>query len=63
MCESTVVLRKDGKKKTIMEDVAKIVFSDDGVVLSDILGEIKEIKGVKIVEANLINHELILEEV
>jgi len=63
MCESTVVLLKNGNKEVIMEDVAKIFFSQEGVSLMDILGEKKTLEGVRMTEANLMNHELILEEI
>jgi len=63
MCESTAVLLKDGKKETIMEDVARMVFRGTGVDLMDIMGEKKEISNVRIIEANLMNHEIILEEI
>ena len=63
MCESTAVLLKNGKKETIMEDVARMLFRDNGVDLMDIMGEKKEIPNVRIIEANLMNHEIILEEI
>ena len=62
MCESTVVLLKGGKRESVMEEVVKIIFSPESITLMDILGEKKELTGVKIIEANLISHEIILEE-
>jgi len=63
MCESTVVLLKNGQKEIIMEDVARIFFSPEGVKLMDIMGETTTVDNVKITEANLMDHELILEEI
>ena len=63
MCESTVVLQRNGKKEIIMEDVARILFTPGGVTLMDILGETTTVDNVKITEANLMDHELILEEI
>ncbi len=63
MCESTVVLIRNGIKEIIMEDVAKIKFSHGSVTLMDILGETRTVDNVKITEANLMDHELILEEI
>jgi len=63
MCESTVVLLKNGRKEIIMEDVARITFTPRGVTLMDILGETRTVDNVKITEANLMDHEMILEEI
>ncbi len=62
MCESTVVLLKNGNKEVIMEDVAKIFFSAEGVSLRDILGEKKRHEGARRTEANRVNHECISQE-
>lgn len=63
MCESTVVMQKNNTKETIMEDVAKIDFTTSGVTLMDIIGQVRELENVRIVEANLVNHEIVLEEI
>ena len=63
MCESTVVLLRNDRKEIIMEDVARILFSPGSVTLMDIMGETITVDKVKIIEANLMDHELILEEI
>ena len=47
-------------KKVVMTDVARIVVNGDGVTCIDILGERKEVPQVRIADANLTKHEIIL---
>jgi predicted RNA-binding protein len=60
MCESTVILDKDGNLETIMENVTRIDVFPDKVVCLGILGEREEIAGVTILEANLMDHKIIV---
>ena len=63
MCESKVVVLRDGKKETLMEEAVKMIFSQGSVTLIDIIGLKKVVDGVKIKEANLVDHEMVLEEI
>jgi predicted RNA-binding protein len=60
MCESTVLLDKNGNLETIMENVTRIDVFPDKVVCLGILGEREEIPDVLILEANLMDHKIIL---
>jgi predicted RNA-binding protein len=60
MCESTVLLDKDGNLETVMENVTRIDVFPDKVVCLGLLGEREEITGVTIMEANLMDHKIIL---
>jgi predicted RNA-binding protein len=60
MCESTVLLDKNGNLETIMENVTRIDVFPDKVVCLGILGEREEIADVMILEANLMEHKIIL---
>jgi predicted RNA-binding protein len=60
MCESTVLLDKDGNLETVMENVTRIDVFPDKVVCLGLLGEREEIPGVTIMEANLMDHKIIL---
>ena len=60
MCESTVLLDKNGNLETIMENVTRIDVFPDKVVCLGILGEREEIADVMILEANLMDHKIIL---
>ena len=60
MCESTVFLRENGDLSEVMQDVAKIDVQKDKVVCVGVLGDWKEIEGVGIVEANLMEHKIVL---
>ncbi|MFN3383804.1 MAG: CooT family nickel-binding protein [Archaeoglobaceae archaeon] len=56
MCESKIVFRG----KTIFEDVVKLKVEGERLLISDILGESKELKG-KILEVDLIAHRIVVE--
>jgi len=60
MCESTVYLMKGSERVVVMSDAARIIVNNDGVTCIDTLGERKEVPQVKIVDANLVKHEIIL---
>ena len=60
MCESSVYLLNGSDKKVVMTDVARIIVNSDGVTCVDMLGERKEIPQVRIADANLMKHEIIL---
>jgi predicted RNA-binding protein len=60
MCESNVYLRENDIETLIMENVAAITPSDEGIfVLKGLLGERMEVKGV-IEDINLMGHKIIL---
>lgn len=60
MCESTVFLDENGELKEIMQAVAKIDVQKDKIICLGLLGDRKEIEGVQILEANLMEHRIIL---
>ncbi len=62
MCESKVVAVRDGKEKTIMEDVVRVEVENDKLKLYGLLGEVKEIKG-RIVLMDLVGHKIFVEEI
>ena len=59
MCESTVYLEESGNKTEIMKEVAKIEVTSDGIICYDIIGEKREVKGVTLKVANLMDHSII----
>ena len=62
MCESTVYIEENGERTEFMKDVAKIEFTNDGVICYDIIGEKREVPGGKIKLADLMNHSIIVEK-
>jgi predicted RNA-binding protein len=60
MCESTVYLMKGSEKVVVMAEAARIIVNNDGITCIDTLGERKEVPQVRIVDANLVKHEIIL---
>ncbi|MBU0685575.1 MAG: CooT family nickel-binding protein [Candidatus Thermoplasmatota archaeon] len=60
MCESTVYLMKGSVRVVVMSEAARIIVNNDGITCIDMLGERKEVPQVKIVDANLVKHEIIL---
>lgn len=60
MCESTVFLKENDNISEIMPNVAKIGVLEDKVICIGLLGEIVEIKDVQIIEANLMEHRIVL---
>lgn len=63
MCESTVFLDEKGELKEIMQDVTRINVYGNKVVCLGLLGEREEITGVQIIEANLMEHKIVLGKV
>ncbi len=62
MCESNVFIDEGGTLREVMQEVTRIEVTDSGVVCHGLLGERKEITGVHIVEANLLDHKIVLEK-
>ena len=63
MCESTVlILRKDGKQETLMEDVVFVSVEGSRIRMVGILGDVKEVNG-RIKEVNLTKHTILMEEI
>lgn len=60
MCESSVYLYKNGELTEFMNEVAKIDVIGNKVICIGILGDRKEIEGVQITEANLMEHRITL---
>jgi predicted RNA-binding protein len=60
MCESNVFMDEGGELKTVMEEVTRIEVTNTGVVCHGLLGESKAIENVQIVDANLLDHKIIL---
>ncbi|HIH01785.1 TPA: CooT family nickel-binding protein [Thermoplasmata archaeon] len=60
MCESAVYLIRGEVKTLVMQEAAKVVITDEGAVVVDAVGERKVVKDVDLLEANLINHEILL---
>ena len=51
---------KGSERVLIMSEAARIIVNNDGITCIDMLGERKEVPQVKIVDANLVKHEIIL---
>ena len=63
MCESTVlIMRKDGKQETLMEDVVFVSVEGSRIRMVGILGDVKEVDG-RIKEVNLTKHTILMEEI
>ncbi|MCD6386737.1 MAG: CooT family nickel-binding protein [Candidatus Methanospirare jalkutatii] len=63
MCESTVlIMRKDGKQETLMEDVVFVSVEGSRIRMVGILGDVKEVNG-RIKEVNLTKHTILMEEI
>ncbi len=62
MCESKVIVIKNGKEKILMEDVVRIEVENDKLKLYGLLGEMEEVKG-RIVLMDLVGHKIFVEEV
>lgn len=63
MCESNVILEKDGKKETIMKEVMKMIINGNDITLIGILGERKEVQNARVKIADLAHHEILLERI
>ncbi len=62
MCESKVIVIKNGKEKILMEDVVRIEVENEILKLYGLLGDVKEVKG-RIVLMDLVGHKIFVEEV
>jgi|Deesub1362A_J573_1020465.scaffolds.fasta_scaffold00131_62 predicted RNA-binding protein len=59
MCESIVYILEGEEKKKIMEDVSKVRYEGENLVLIGLLGDRKEIRG-KIIEVDADQHEIVI---
>ena len=62
MCEANVYLRENDKEELLLEYVDKVVPENDTLVLENIFGQRKIIKG-RIVEMALVDHKIIIERI
>jgi predicted RNA-binding protein len=60
MCESNVFLHTDDDIAEFMQNVVKIEVFNDKVICINLLGDRKEVEGVQITEANLLEHRIVL---
>lgn len=60
MCESAVFLLKGSEKILLMPEAARVLVNGDSVTCIDALGERQTIKDVRMTEANLLKHEILL---
>jgi len=63
MCESAVYLVQGPTKDLVMAEVAKITVAGNTITCFDTMGERRTLEGVRMIEANLMKHEIILEPV
>lgn len=56
MCESKIVFQG----KTIFEDIVRLKVQGDRLVIFDVLGDVKELRG-KILEIDLVGHKIVVE--
>jgi predicted RNA-binding protein len=60
MCESKVVLLKNGRETVVMEDVVRIEIDGEKIKLYGILGESSEVEG-KITLMDMKEHRIVVE--
>ncbi|MGB2728836.1 MAG: CooT family nickel-binding protein [Halobacteriota archaeon] len=60
MCESSVLIEKEGGRELLMEEVVHVEVDGDDIKLRGILGEIQHAKG-RIREINLMKHTIVIE--
>ncbi len=60
VCESSVYLLNGSEKTIVMSDVSRIIVSGDGVTCIGTLGERRDVPGVRISDAMLSKHEVLL---
>jgi predicted RNA-binding protein len=60
MCESNVFLHTEDDITEFMQNVVKIEVFEDKVICINLLGDRKEVAGVQITEANLLEHRIVL---
>ena len=62
MCEGNAYMRKvGGEEELLLEMVDRVYHQEESLVLEDIFGRKKAVKG-RIVEMALVDHRIILEE-
>lgn len=59
MCESNVLMEKEGSRELLMEDVVHVEVDGVNIKLMGILGEIQNTEG-KIKEINLMKHTILI---
>lgn len=60
MCESSVLIEKEGGRELLMEEVVHVEVDGEDIKLRGILGEIQHAKG-RIREINLMKHTIVIE--
>ncbi len=60
MCEANAYVKNNGNEELLLESVDKITPQDDMLILENIFGQRKIIKG-KIVEMALVSHKIVIE--
>lgn len=60
MCEANAYVKNNGSEELLLESVDKITPEDDMLVLENIFGQRKTIKG-KIVDMALVEHRIVIE--
>jgi len=60
VCESAVYLLKGSEKILVMQEAARVLVSGDSVTCIDGSGERHVVADVRLTEANLLSHEIIL---
>ncbi len=63
MCESAVYLLKGSEKILVMSEAARILVNGNSITCVDVLGERHVVTAVRLTEANLLNHEIILKPI
>jgi predicted RNA-binding protein len=62
MCEANAYLLKDGREEKVFENVDRLQFQDDGLLLEDIFGRRLLLKA-RVKELALVDHKIILENI
>lgn len=60
MCEANAYVKNNGSEELLLESVDKIMPEDNVLILENIFGQRKTIKG-KIVEMALVEHKIVIE--
>jgi predicted RNA-binding protein len=60
MCESSVFLEEHGEIREIMKDVSRIIVEGNDATCIDVVGEQMILQNVKLKEANLLSHGIVL---
>lgn len=61
MCQSRLVTVRDGEERVLMEDVVTVRPEGDGLVVEDLYGNSRRIRG-RIKELQLMDHRILVEE-